>query len=1205
MFRILGKFFASVALLFSLSAFALAQTSTGEVIGNVTDPSGATIPNATVKLVNLATKVETQTTSAQNGSFIFVNVRPGSYLLKVEASGFKIAQVSPVIVGVSQTVSQDVLLTVGDVSQTVEVSASTELVQRSTTELGTVIKERAVLDLPLNGRNFTQLLTLTPGVTPVSTSQNRNVGGVEGNVGIPNSGFSDPSFHGQQNRSKLYFFDGIINTNVRGPTYIVIPNIDAIQEFKVVGHDAKAEYGGATGGVMNMVSRSGGNSFHGSAFEYVRNNAFDARNTFLDNTRSEPAPFHQNQFGAVISGPVIKNRTFFSFSYDGWRYSQPGSALSYVPTAAEIAGDFSNTSPSFRRQIFNPYSTRQAGTTVVRDAFRCDAAGNPLPVNAQKVQDQSIGSVCNKIPQALIFLPMQQFFKTYSAVPNYSVAGDVTNNFIQVRPTTNNSNSYQVRVDHRFRDADNIFFRYTEHRVTVFNPIGQLGSTSGSSSGRNYGGGWTHAFAPSLILDVRAGYAGRPGVDSGQQNQHEAGLDPLNQAGFRDVDKYGGLLVTLANWTNGGNNNFGVRGPAPRQNPNWSVTPNLTWLKGNHNLKTGFWYIEAKRIQENTFQTYVFNDEQTRNPAAASGTTGLTLASALLGFPNNFQAQLPILHGGPVRFKYAAWAAYVQDEWRLKPNFTVNLGLRYDYLTQPKTLDGRLWNALDLPNQRWIIGASTMPALCSVKKEAPCIPDAFLADAHVNNVILAGKDFFAPPPVKDNFGPRAGIAWSLNSKTVLRAGYGLYWDAIPTRSQYAQNDLEMAVWPDATAFAGTANATANFVNGTAANIIQLQSQGFATPLPTTNPWTPANTFGDDPNYKDGYSQQWHVEVQRELGSSMMLSVAYVGSKNGRLAYSGFGNTARQASPNGTANSVIDALRPMPWVAANINYTLSTGYSNYNALQTRFERRFSGGLFTLLSYTWSKSIDVSSGYFNVENGPGGGSTTQNYYDQSTARGVSSYDLTHFMSWSTLYELPFGRGKNWLTSGPASWIAGNWQTNFIMQARSGAPYGLQVTGDLANLRGSAPNAPGNYLRPNLIADPFVAGPVAANPDPLCQRTVSQGGRAADQVRTSASWFNVCAFGIPSGAFGNLGRNVYRGAAVFNTDFSLFKSIPIKEQMGVQLRFEFFNIFNIQNYDAPSTVVINTNATQIAANVGRVTALAQGTTPRQLQFGIRFTF
>ena len=1207
---------AALLLVIVSASVLFAQTATGEVSGTITDPNGAAVPGAAVRLTNQATKIESVAKTSESGYFIFVNVRPASYALSVEVPGFKGTQ-TQFDVGVSETVTQNITLTLGQVSEAVEIISGTEMVQRSSSDLGTVISEKAVQDLPLNGRNFTQLLTLTPGATPVSTSQNRNVGGVEGNVGIPGSGFADPSFHGQENRSKLYFFDGIINTNVRGPTYIVIPNIDLIQEFKVVGQDAKAEFGGAMGGVMNMVSKSGGNSFHGSAFEYVRNDAFDARNPFDvcttarcapgEGVPKKPLPFRQNQFGAIITGPVIKNRTFFSFGYDGWRYSQPTLGLSYVPTAAEINGDFSNFKVR-TNQIFNPYSTRQVGTALVRDPFRCDSAGNPLPVNPQNRQDQSVGSPCNKLPAALIFKPMQQFFQKYSALPNLSVTGNVTQNFAQGRPTINNSNGFQIRVDHRFSDSDNIFFRFTQQNVTVDNPIGTEGSTGGSGKGRNYGGAWTHTFSPSLILDVRGGYAGRPGVDSGQQNQHTAGIEPLQQFGFGDIDKYGGLLVRLDTneWTAGSNNDFGVRGAALRENPNWSVTPNLTWLRGNHNLRFGGWYIEAKRIQLNTFQRYTFSDEQTRNPSAASNTTGLSLASALLGFPNNFDAQLPTLHGGPVQFKYASWATYGQDEWRLSRNLVLTLGLRYDYLTQPKTIDGRLWNSFDLLNQRWIIGAETMPPLCSVAKAAPCIPDSFQSDPHFNNVVLAGKKFFAPPPVKDNLGPRVGIAWSLNSKNVIRAGYGLYFDPLPARSQYAQNDLEAAVWPDATAFAGTANTNANFANGTFFNIIQLQAQGFATPLPTTSPWT-VGGFNDDPKYKDPYSHQWHVEFQRELTKSTMISVAYVGSKSRRLPYSGLANAARQAFPNGTPAATVDAARAVPWVGAGVNYTLAIGKANYKALEAKFQRRFTSGMSTLVSYTWGRSNDTGSGYFNVENGPGGSSTIQNFWDQSTAWGVSSYDITHFLSWATVYELPFGKGKKWFRNGPASWILGNWQTNFIAQARTGAPFNLIVTGDLANLRGSGSSAPNNYLRPNLIADPFKAGPVSANPDPNCQKTISQGGRAADQVHTIASWLNPCAFGIPSGAFGDLARNAFRGPAVYNMDLSMFKSIAINERFKVQLRVEAFNVFNVINWDAPANanLTINSNATAIAPNVGRVTGLAQGTTPRQIQFGLRFVF
>src|SRR6266480_260601 len=530
----------AAALLFVImsASVMMAQTSTGEVNGTVTDPNGAAVPGAVIKLINQATKIESEATTNQSGYFTFVNVKPGAYILGVETPGFKRAQTPSFDVGVSVTITQNVPLTLGSVSEVVEVTPASELVQGSSSELGTVISERTVQDLPLNGRNFTQLLTLTPGVTPVSTSQNRSIGGVEGNVGIPGSGFADPSFHGQQNRSKLYFFDGIINTNVRGPNYIVIPNIDLVQEFKVVGHDAKADFGGAMGGVVNMVSKSGGNSFHGAAFEYIRNDAFDARNSFDVCTTArckagqgvptKPLPFRQNQFGATLTGPIFKNKTFFSFGYDGWRYSQPTLGLSYVPTAAEINGDFSNYKIR-TNQIFNPYSTRVVGSGFARDPFRCDAVGNPLPVNAQNRQDQSLGTPCNKLPSALIFKPMQQFFQKYSAAPNLLVAGNVTQNFAQNRPTVNNANGFQIRVDHRFSDNDNIFFRFTQQKVTVDNPIGSEGSTGGSGKGRNYGGAWTHIFNPNLILDARAGYAGRPGVDSGQQNQHTAGLDPLKQ----------------------------------------------------------------------------------------------------------------------------------------------------------------------------------------------------------------------------------------------------------------------------------------------------------------------------------------------------------------------------------------------------------------------------------------------------------------------------------------------------------------------------------------------------------------------------------------------------------------------------------------------------------------------------------------------------
>ena len=1221
-------------------------------------------------------------------TLVFVNVKPGTYIIRVEAAGYKTATTAPFQVQVNETLTQSVKMVMGQVTESVEVHDTAALIEKTTTELGTVIDERTVNDLPLNGRNFTQLLTLTPGITPVSTSQNKNVGCCEGNVGLPGSGFDDGSFHGQENRSKLYYYDGIINTNVRGPSYVVIPNNDLIQEFKIVGHDAKAEYGGAAGGIVNVVSKPGSDGFHGSAFEFLRNDYFDARDSFVDSTCAPgrggcvkpgdvpkaPVPYRQNQFGAVITGPIIKHRTFFAFGYDGWRYSKAGGGTSYVPTLAELNGDFTQPGPNglplgFYHNIYNPYSTRATGPassiTFVRDQFRCDAAGNPLPLVPGQLYQFTPGGAppagsvpCNKIPQALIFGPMQQFLMKYGAAPN--LAGNIFAppnaqqvNFIQTRPTRNNSNAYSIRIDHRFRDADNVFFRYTEQRNDVFNPIGAVASTQGGSQGRNYGGDWVHTFSPNVILDVRGGVADRPGVDASQQNDHPTGLAGLSQLGFLNTDKYHGVLATFGgnNWTAGGNNNIGIRGSAPRKNPDWSISPSLTWLKGNHNIKTGFMYIDTRRIQLNTFQTYTFDTGQTGLPGNPG--TGITLASALLGLSSSSTSQLPVPHGGEVKFKFAGWGAFIQDEWKARPNVTVTAGLRYDYTTRVQTLDHRLWNFYDLTGQHYLIGSRQLPT-CSAAGQAPCIPDAFLTDPHASSIVFMGRSDFAPAPVKDNWGPRLGIAWSVTPKTVVRAGIGVFWDSMTARSQWAQNTLEANLWPDAGPFNATGNGCTNgspttpaqcaFVpafqglGGPALTIIQQQALGFANPIPpytgvTGNPWSQGGNQ-NDPHYKDGYATEWNFEIQRELGSKTMVSAGYVGSRSGRLVYSGNANAAPFASvpcangaPGNACRIAIDQFRAMPWVTSSATYARSIGYGNYNALEAKFQQRLSHGLTSLVSYTWSKSLDTSSGYFgSAENGPGGGNgTVQNFFDRKSAYGPSSYDITHFLSWSAIYDLPFGKGKTWLQSGPLSWILGDWRTSYVFQARSGQPYNIGVSGDFAAIGGNF-GAPGSYLRPNLVpgADPFKAGPVMANPDPLCHLTTDQvdptdptmkrHGSAPLAIHTKANWFNPCAFMTPVGSFGTFGRNVFRGPHVVNMDFGLAKSFPLpREGMRIEFRAEAFNVFNIQNWDVPqggsNTLVINTNAinTPLAVNPGAgvLTSLAQGTTARELQFGIKIIF
>jgi hypothetical protein len=361
---------------------------------------------------------------------------------------------------------------------------------------------------------------------------------------------------------------------------------------------------------------------------------------------------------------------------------------------------------------------------------------------------------------------------------------------------------------------------------------------------------------------------------------------------------------------------------------------------------------------------------------------------------------------------------------------------------------------------------------------------------------------------------------------------------------------------------------------------------FPFPTPSVHPWATGGFYGD-PNFKDARSHQWNLEVQRQIGRDLVVAVAYVGSKGERLPYSGRGNAAPVASPAGTPFAQVDALRPMPFMTSSLNYTRSIGSSSYNALEAKIQRHFANGLQSLLSYTWSKCLDTSSGWFGAENGTGGASAVQNFADVNSNRAVCAYDIPHFLSWFTIYELPFGKGKGRLESGPASWFLGDWQVSYIFQARSGQPFNLVANGDIANIGGGEMNAAGVFLanplsgygRPNLVP--------GRNPIPAHQ--------------TVTMWFDPSAFSIPSGSFGNFGRNVLRSAGVWDLDLSLFKRVPISKDVRLELRIDAFNVFNHINLGAPGANAVVIGQT----GAGVINGIASGTSPRQMQFSAKVLF
>lgn len=1114
-----------------LPALAPAQTSMGGVNGTVTDSTGAMLPGATVTLVNQATNIQSVRVTNQNGYFTFVNVRPGTYTLSVELQGFKTAKIAPFTVDVNETVSRSVALEVGALTETVAVVGRSELLQTSTSELGNVVEEKVIKDLPLQGRNFTSLLMLTPGVNPVSTAQgpqDETGFGTEGNSGIPGGQIINASVQGQQNRSKIYYMDGIVNTSVRAGTYVAMPDIDSLQEFKVQSHSDKAEFGGVTGGVVNMTSKSGSNRVTGGGFGFFRNEHLAARNPFRDALSSKPPVFRQYQFGASLGGPVVRNRTFFFGSYDGWNYRDVQAIRHTVPTEAELNGDFSQAFHG--RTIYNPYTTTIVNGKLVRE---------PFPGNV--------------IPKALISPLMQAFLKAYMVQPN--LPGEVRDNFRNTRERTNESNSFNVRIDHHFSAGDNLFFRWTERRINIFNPVGDRGFRTPDSVNRNFGGGWFHSFSPSVILEARGGVATQPTEDA--PLEHALGITPQQGLGLPELDRFFGYFATgFGPWSLP---DLGVQGPRPRENPNWNAAADLTWLHRNHTFKGGFQMLQISRLQKNQFGELDFSTEATRDPQRTS-TTGDALASALLGIPSRIRGFVHDL--GSIDFHTATLSGYVEDQWTVKPTLTLTYGLRYDYIT--RATGKGLQSGVDMNTGDWLIALPQLPDVCA-GQAPPCLPAPINQIPYSEHIRATGRAFSILQPIADNWGPRAGIAWQIRPGTVVRSGYALMWDSMISRSQYGQHQFESWGWPQ---FSGIDTGNINREGEPIRTLNDVSSLPFAKP--DAAPWNHSGYY-NDPTRKNGYSHQWQVEVQRELNRNLLAAVGYVGSYNGRMEFSGRAAAPKVAAvdPN-TGRRLLPAernqLRPYPYITGDFTYETDHGMARYNSLQAKLQHRFANGWASMLSYTFSRSVDTSSGWFDAENGIGGRAQVQNFWDIDGARGVSSYDVPHILTWAGVWELPAGAGKARLQSGPAAWILGNWQLNWNVIARSGQPFTPTVDGDPANLGFSG------YSRPNVVGDPHVSNP------------------------TAEEWFNVVAFTPPVNSFGDAGRNILRVPGFWNADLGLQRNVPLAGGRNLQIRAEVFNVFNHINLGNPNVNITNTAAGTITSMRGH---------PREVQVGLRLAF
>jgi len=1142
---------------------AIAQTEKASVSGRVTDQNNAAVSDAEVQIKNTDTGVTATVKTNGEGVYAVPSLNPGNYLMTVNKPGFRTVSVMGMTLNVQENLSRNFALQIGSTVESVTVEAGADLIQNTSSDLGTVISQKAILELPLNGRSFSQLLTLTPGATPVSTSQSSGVGVNDlDNLGVPTASVAQPAIQGQWNRSNLYLLDGVINTELNTSAFIIPPIIDAMQEFKVQSHDDQAEYGSVLGGVVNVVTRSGTNQLHGAAWEFDRNNIFDARDHFKDvnpdGSAAAPAAFRQNQFGGMIGGPVFipklyngRNRTFFTFAYEGWRFSQASQVRYTVPTNAELAGDFSNSTPT------NPIPLIFDPATNPRTQFV--ASSNPAASNYNPACTLAAGCP-NIIPVNRIDPVMLKFIQTYIARPNFVSSG--IQNAITSQPHIDNSDHYNFRIDEQIGSKDNVFFRYDRLNVVDIAPFDISGYKDDSVPALNIGVGWTHVFNSSLLLENHVGRAQRPFT---RDQLDKAGLGPMQALGFASP---GGTLISLAAPFGGGvlTASPGIQTANTIESPVTSFSHGLTWIRGGHQFKFGFQYFKQGNDSDSPpYGGYVFSDSTTSNPLLLGQVTGSSLASALLGLPSQLNNTTTL----SIHNRVSTWASYFQDQWKVRRNLTLTYGLRFDHRRPFAPSSGTL-DAGPNSDGHWWIGADKLPPPCSQTGVSPCIPGNGTLASIPNGDKIQLSPYgraWGPAPEWDDWGPRLGIAWQATEKTVVRGGYGIVYDPLTGIEQDWKGLSNF--WP-ATG-SGFTNAPTN-QPGQPLTTVEQTFSTVGTRLPDPSPWNTVSWFMD-PHHQDARSQQWNLEIQREMSKSLAVSVGYIGSKNDRLDLTGLFNTATTPGLATDTPAQINARKPFPWYNVTPFFGTSHGNGNYNALQAKLERKFAHGFQYLVSYTWSKSIDMgSSGWFDAENGPGSGafSALQDYYHPERSRSVSSYDVPQFLSMSGVWELPFGRGKQYLSQGIASQILGNWQLNGVVQLRSGQPYNLAVPGDVANI-GSTSFA--NYARPNIVGDPTPAH------------------------RTLNEWFNPAAFAIPVNSYGDFGRNGLRSASVYNADFSLFKNFPIGERFLVSFRAEFFNVFNIQNYGVPNSLIAP------GAGAGQVTS--DVLPPREMQFGLHLGF
>ncbi len=1183
------------------------QKDTGSIVGTVKDPTGALVAGAKVAVTDVERGQEFNTTTSDAGEFVASPLRVGRYTVTVEKAGFKKAVTEALDLDVQQRAAVSVTLEVGRQTEQVLVTGTAPLLQTETSELGQVVDTRRVSSLPLNGRNFAQLALLSAGTAPSEPGARDE----------KSFGFSANGARSLQNN---FLLDGVDNNSnlpdlLNETNFVIQPPVEALQEFKVQTNAYGAEFGRGNGAIINAVIKSGTNQIHGSVWEFLRNDKLDGRNYFDDPTQATP-PYKQNQFGGTLGGPAVipglyngRNRTFFFVDYEGLRIRQAQTQTAFVPPTNWRSGDFSdlvdNTSQVFTNgsptldcnqqatyasEIFNTRQTQVIPATSGNPTGLCGvpfgyAAGLPSNVIPLSAQD----------PLAVRLTGL------------YPAAGQVLNgnNFLANPVLNETRNNFDVRIDDKYTDNDYGFFRfsYEDQPSTIPGTFGGLADGGGFFSGneensyRSFATSWTHIFKPELINEFRLGYnrinSQRLQLNANTNVSADAsinfpgvpfspGIGGLPQLFFNDVATLGSPTFL----------------PSKELQNSYTLSENMTWVKNRHTVKFG---TEIRREEFTIFQpaaargTLGFSSTYTDNPGAP-GTGGTGFASFLAGLTDG--GSINNLHN--VDYFRNTYAVYGQDDWKITPSLVLNLGLRYELFG---TVSDRL-NDIGTFDLSHPTSPTIMVPRGRTAQLTPFIAQ-YVKISATGSRGLINSDL-------NNLAPRLGMAWQFTPRTVLRAGYGIFYGG-QENGPYSN---------PSPGFNPPFFVNQSFVapcSAPAANPGPGQQDCSVGSIPTLADGFPANSLVDpntpiffsvDQNLRTPYMQQWHFQIERELPANGVFSLTYAGSKGTKL-YTFF--NGNQAEPSADPNAPTAPRRPVsecdplgncvPVFDTGIDWFRSTGSSTYHSLQAHYEKRFSHGLELQGSYTWAHSIDIAS---NANLGP-----TQNNSDfrdfrhPEAERGNSDFDVRHRLVVSLIYELPIGHGKHFLgnAAGFLDQVAGGWQVANIISVSSGNWFTvLDANGNFANADGGAG---GVSQRPDQAGDPTKAGPVLANPDPACHATGSQGGRAPDKIRTSTAWFNTCAFTDPSaGSFGNVSRNTIEAPGYRTWDLSVFKHFHPSEKTEIEFRAEFFNVLNHTNFlFAKSGPQSGNNSTILGTSqFGNLTAARD---PRQIQLALKVSF